>query len=83
MEAFLLWLFIDCQVRGESGDGDLFLITSAFLKYSGVRQNSPKIFLHHNLLGMCRSGAANSFQKSSDSLFLWKVYPWLGTSQIE
>lgn len=82
MQVFLLWLLVDSQ-----GKRGLVMVTCfsqppCILKYCGVRQNSPKVFLHHNLLGTHQPGATNSSQKSSDSLLLWKVYPWLRTTQI-
>lgn len=82
MQVFLLWLLVDSQ-----GKRGLVMVTCfsqplCILKYCGVRQNSPKVFLHHNLLGMHQPGATNSSQKSSVSPLLWKVYPWLRTTQI-
>lgn len=80
VQIFLLWLFTDVWGEEEGGPG-FFLITFAYFKIWWVRPNSPKPFPCCNLLGMPQPAAANSSQKPSDSLFLWRVYPCLGTTQ--
>lgn len=80
VQIFLLWLFADVWGEEEGGPG-FFLITFAYLKIWWVRPNLPKPFPCCNLLGMPQPAAANSSQKPSDSLFRWRVYPWLGTTQ--